>query len=83
VYLVAKGAEHRPVVAAGDRIEVTIEERGDEGDGIAYVEGYSIFVSDADIDETVTVEVVDAKPRFGFATRVNTSEADHDDDKEE
>ncbi|MCG1005652.1 RlmE family RNA methyltransferase [Halorubrum lacusprofundi] len=82
VYLVAKGLNTAPV-AAGDRIEVTIEERGDEGDGIAYVEGYSIFVSDADIDETVTVEVVDAKPRFGFATRVNTSEADHDDDKEE
>jgi len=32
VYLVAKGLNTAPV-AAGDRIEVTVEERGDEGDG--------------------------------------------------
>jgi len=76
-----QGAEHRPV-AAGDRIEVTVEERGDEGDGIAYVEGYSIFVSDADVGETVTVEVVDAKPRFGFATRVDVGTPDSDESDE-
>jgi len=63
-----QGAEHRP--RRGRR-----PDRGDgrgarrRGRRIAYVEGYSIFVSDADVGETVTVEVVDAKPRFGFATR--------------
>jgi len=77
-----QGAEHRPV-AAGDRIEVTVEERGDEGDGIAYVEGYSIFVSDADVGETVTVEVVDAKPRFGFATRVDVGTPPIPDESDE
>jgi len=81
VYLVAKGLNTAPV-AAGDRIEVTVEERGDEGDGIAYVEGYSIFVSDADVGETVTVEVVDAKPRFGFATRVDVGTPDSDESDE-
>jgi len=86
VYLVARGLNTAPV-ETGDRIEVTVEERGDEGDGIAYVEGYSIFVSDAEVGETVTVEVDDAKPRFGFATRVDAggdghdgSEGDHDGD---
>ncbi|MFD1571369.1 23S rRNA (uridine(2552)-2'-O)-methyltransferase [Halorubrum laminariae] len=69
VYLVAKGLNTAPV-AAGDRLEVTVEELGDEGDGIAYVEGYSLFVSDAAVGETLTVEIVDAKPRFGFAERV-------------
>jgi 23S rRNA (uridine2552-2'-O)-methyltransferase len=75
VYLVARGLNTAPV-AAGDRVEVTVEERGDEGDGIAYVEGYSLFVADADVGETVTVEVDDAKPRFGFATRVGDGEDD-------
>ncbi|MFW5917504.1 MAG: SAM-dependent methyltransferase [Halorubrum sp.] len=70
VYLVAKGLNTAPV-AAGDRLEVTVEELGDEGDGIAYVEGYSLFVADAAVGETVTVVVEDAKPRFGFAERVN------------
>jgi len=74
VYLVAKGLNTAPV-AAGDRIEVTVEERGDEGDGIAYVEGYSLFVADAAVGETVTVEVDDAKPRFGFASRVAADDA--------
>jgi len=77
VYLVAKGLNTAPV-EAGDRIEVTVEERGDEGDGIAYVEGYSIFVADADVGETATVEVDDAKPRFGFATRVDQGGSDSD-----
>ena len=69
VYLVAKGLNTAPV-EAGDRLEVFVEELGDEGDGIAYVEGYSLFVSDAAVGETLTVEVEDAKPRFGFAERV-------------
>jgi 23S rRNA (uridine2552-2'-O)-methyltransferase len=75
VYLVAKGLNTAPV-AAGDRVEVTVEERGDEGDGIAYVEGYSLFVADAAVGETLTVEVDDAKPRFGFASRVDGDESD-------
>ncbi|EMA70242.1 23S rRNA methyltransferase J [Halorubrum aidingense JCM 13560] len=68
VYLVAKGLITAPV-ETGDRLEVTVEELGDEGDGIAYVEGYSLFVSDAAVGETLEVVVTDVKPRFGFAER--------------
>ena len=73
VYLVAKGRNTAPV-EAGDRLEVTVEELGDEGDGIAYVEGYSVFVPDAAVGETVRVEIDEAKPRFGFAERVDGAE---------
>ncbi|WP_256403642.1 RlmE family RNA methyltransferase [Halorubrum salinum] len=82
VYLVAKGLNTAPV-AAGDRLEVTVEELGEEGDGIAYVEGYSLFVPDAAVGETLTVEVVDAKPRFGFTERAGgtaAGESDADDE---
>ncbi len=68
VYLVAKGRLTAPV-EEGDRVEVTIEEHGEEGDGIAYLEGYTLFVPDADVGETLTVVVDDLKPRFGFAKR--------------
>ena len=78
VYLVAKGLNTAPI-AEGDRLEVTVEELGDEGDGIAYVEGYSLFVPDAAVGETVTVVVNDAKPRFGFAERVDSDDAADDD----
>lgn len=69
VYLVAKG-RMTATVAVGDRLEVAVEERGDEGDGIAYVDGYTLFVPGTDPGETVTIEVTDVKPRFGFAERV-------------
>jgi len=79
VYLVAKGLNTAPV-ETGDRVEVTVEERGDEGDGIAYVEGYSLFVPDAAVGETLSVVVTDVKPRFGFAERVEGEETDGSED---
>ncbi len=70
VYIVARGRLTAPV-AEGDRLEVTIEGLGDEGDGIAYLEGYSLFVPGTEVGDTVEVVVDDLKPRFGFAERVD------------
>ncbi|WP_256295693.1 23S rRNA (uridine(2552)-2'-O)-methyltransferase [Haloarchaeobius salinus] len=66
VYLVAKHRLTAPV-RPGDTLEVTIEDVGSEGDGIAKVEGFTLFVDGADEGETVEVEVREVKPRFGFA----------------
>ncbi|MFC4405065.1 23S rRNA (uridine(2552)-2'-O)-methyltransferase [Haloarchaeobius iranensis] len=66
VYLVAKHRLTAPV-RPGDTIEVSIEDVGSEGDGIAKVEGFTLFVDGADEGETVEVEVTEVKPRFGFA----------------
>ena len=71
VYLVAKG-RLTATVAVGDQLTVTVDERGDEGDGIAYVDGYTLFVPGATPGETVAVVVEDVKPRFGFASRVDS-----------
>ncbi|MWV65881.1 TRAM domain-containing protein [Halorubrum sp. JWXQ-INN 858] len=70
VYIVARGRLTAPV-AEGDRLKVTIEGLGDEGDGIAYLEGYSLFVPGTEVGDTVEVVVDDLKPRFGFAERVD------------
>ena len=51
----------------GDRLEVTIEDVGSEGDGIAKVEGYTLFVSGAETGDQIEVRVDDVKPNFGFA----------------
>ncbi len=69
VYVVGKNRITAPV-RAGDRIELTVEDEGSEGDGVATVEGFTLFVPGADVGESVTVEVTDLKPRFGFAERV-------------
>ena len=70
LYLVGKGRLTAPV-AAGDRVEVDVVDVGDEGDGIAKVDGYTLFVPGADTGETVEVRVTDVKPRFGFAELVD------------
>ena len=65
LYMVAKGRLTAPV-RAGETVEVDIEDVGREGDGIAKIEGYTLFVADAEPGETVEIEVTDVKPRFGF-----------------
>jgi 23S rRNA (uridine2552-2'-O)-methyltransferase len=69
VYLVAKHRLTAPV-RTGDVVEVTIEDVGSEGDGIAKVDGFTLFVDGAGEGETVEVEVTGVKPRFGFAEPV-------------
>lgn len=68
VYLVAKGYLTAPV-AAGDELTVDIVDQGDEGDGIARVEGFTVFVPDAEVGNQADVRIDDVKPRFAFAKR--------------
>jgi len=69
LYLVAKNRLTAPV-RAGDELEVDIVDTGSEGDGIARVEGFTLFVPGVDEGETVRVRVEDVKPHFGFAEPV-------------
>jgi len=70
LYLVAKGYLTAPV-AAGDELTVEIGDEGREGDGIARVDGFTVFVPDAAVGEEVTVRIEDVKPRFAFAERID------------
>jgi 23S rRNA (uridine2552-2'-O)-methyltransferase len=70
LYLVAKGYLTAPV-AAGDELTVEITDEGREGDGIARVDGFTVFVPDAAVGEEIEVRIEDVKPRFAFAERVD------------
>ncbi|CCQ37974.1 23S rRNA (uridine-2'-O-) methyltransferase [Natronomonas moolapensis 8.8.11] len=69
LYMVAKGRLTAPV-REGDRVEVDVEDVGREGDGIAKLAGYTVFVPDTDPGETVEIRVTGVKPRFGFGELV-------------
>jgi 23S rRNA (uridine2552-2'-O)-methyltransferase len=69
VYLVGKGRMTAPV-EAGDVVEVEIVDEGSEGDGVAKVEDYTLFVPGAEEGDVVKAEVTEVKPRFGFAEPV-------------
>lgn len=70
LYLVGKGHITAPL-EEGEETTVEIVDTGHEGDGIAKVEGYTLFIPDAETGETVTVVIQDVKPNFGFAERLD------------
>lgn len=57
-------------VAEGDQVEVEIEDIGDEGDGIAKVNGYAVIVPDVDVGEEVSVKINHTTPSHAFAEKV-------------
>ncbi|MFB6119331.1 SAM-dependent methyltransferase [Halosegnis sp.] len=68
LYLVAKGRLTAPV-RAGDELDVEIVDIGSDGDGVAKVDGFTVFVPGVETGEHVTVRVEEVKPRFAFAER--------------
>ena len=70
LFLVAKRFINAPV-SVGDTLEVTIESMGSEGDGVAHVEGYTLFVPGTSVGETVTVMVNQRTARYGFCSVVD------------
>lgn len=69
LYLVGKGRLTGPV-RPGEELEVTVVDVGSEGDGVARIDGFTVFVPDADVGETVRVRITDVKPRFAFSEPV-------------
>ena len=57
-------------VVEGKEYEVTIEDMGRGGDGIARIEGFVIFVPNTTKGETLTVRITAVKDRFAFGERV-------------
>lgn len=70
LYLVGKGRLTAPV-RVGDELDVEITDTGDEGDGIAKIDGFTLFIPDTKEGETIRARVEDVKPNFGFAERVD------------
>ncbi|KAB1197549.1 MULTISPECIES: 23S rRNA (uridine(2552)-2'-O)-methyltransferase [Haloferax] len=65
-YLVGKHFLTAPV-RKGDELDVEIIDVGSEGDGIAKVEDFTVFVSGVEEGDTPRVRITDVKPRFAFA----------------
>lgn len=50
-----------------DVLTIEIEDIGEEGTGIGKIEGYTLFVKDAIIGDTVSVKVMKTKKNYGYA----------------
>lgn len=54
-------------IKEGGEYDVKIEDTGRDGDGIARVEGFVVFVSGAKVGDEVTIRVNSVRRNFGFA----------------
>lgn len=61
-------------VEEGETHYVEIEAIGDEGDGIAYVEGFVVVVPEGDLTEAVDVEIETVDDSFAIGSIVDGRE---------
>ena len=69
-YLFNRNEESTAPVEAGEKYDVTIEDIAREGDGIARVSGFVIFVPGTQVGDEVTIEVTKVLRKFAFGQLV-------------
>ena len=50
-----------------DLAEVTITDIGNDGEGIGKIDGYTLFIKDAVIGDTVSAKIMKAKKNYAYA----------------
>ena len=63
------------VYKKNDRVTVTIEDIGSEGEGIGRVDGFTLFVKDAVVGDTVLAKIVKNKKSYAYARLEKVLEA--------
>ena len=58
---------HSSPINVGDEYDVKIEDVGRDGDGIARIEGFVVFVSGAKLGDEVKIKINSTRRNFGFA----------------
>ena len=57
-------------VEEGEVYDVTIQDLARQGDGIARIEGFVVFVPNTSVGDEVQIKVERVLPKFAFATVV-------------
>jgi predicted RNA-binding protein with TRAM domain len=61
-------------VEAGESYDVTIEDIAREGDGIARIKGFVIFVPQTKVGDDVTIKITKVMRKFAFGEKVEEEE---------
>lgn len=70
-------------VAVGDEIDVTIESVGGQGDGIAKVGGFVVFVKGASKGDRIRVKITDVRRTYATAEKVGEAAPEEEKPAEE
>jgi predicted RNA-binding protein with TRAM domain len=66
----SEGSAPAVPIAVGEEYDVKVEDIAREGDGIARVEGFVIFVADAKVGDEVKIQIDKVMRRFAIAHKV-------------
>ncbi len=66
IYVIGKKFLSAPL-KKGNKFDVEITEIGSDGDGVATVDGFVVFVKDVELGDKVNIKITDVKPNFAFA----------------
>lgn len=58
-------------VKVGEKRSVKIESKGEKGDGVVKINGYIVFIPEAEPEKKYDIEITKTFPRFGFAKILN------------
>ena len=61
------GGRNSAPINVGEEHDVKIEDVGRDGDGIARIEGFVIFVKGAKVDDEVKIRINSTRRNFAFA----------------
>ncbi len=75
IYVIGKGFL-TTALRKGAIIDVKIDAMGNNGDGVAHVDDFVVFVKDARIGEKARVKIKDVKPSFAFAEKYVPKDTD-------
>ena len=72
-----------PPVQEGNTYTVKVESTGREGDGIAKIDGFVIFIPGAKVGEELEVRINKVTRRVGFAEKLDSEESETPQEAEE
>ena len=70
-------------VAVGDEVDVTIESVGGQGDGIAKVSGFVVFVKGVKKGERVKIKITDVKRTYAVGEKAGEAAPEEEKEKPE
>jgi 23S rRNA (uridine2552-2'-O)-methyltransferase len=75
IYVIGKGFLTTDL-RKGAIVDVKIDSMGNDGDGVAHINDFVVFVKDARPGEKARVKIKDVKPSFAFAEKYVPKETD-------
>ena len=67
--------ESEAPIETGEELIVEIEDIGTEGDGVARIDSFVVFVPDAELGERVSVRIVEIHDSFAIAESIDDAES--------